>query len=158
MDVPGHSTGLIAALPGQYYHFTARRSVAKCDPEKLILSDTLRTEPFQLSDLLYVVDVFGFPSAPKLGIANFANATVIKRLQKLLDEIGEVLPSPFVAIGGDEVSFPAVENLPEVVAAVKERRLMGVGDLYRLFIVEMQAYAVSKNKTLRVWVSCCYVA
>jgi len=105
-----------------------------------------------------VVDVFGFPSTPKLGIANFANATVIKRLQKLLDEIDEVLPSPFVAIGGDEVSFPAVENLPEVVAAVKERGLMGVGDLYRLFIVEMQAYAVSKNKTLRVWVSCCCIA
>jgi hypothetical protein len=115
-----------------------------------------RTVPTQRSSL--VVDVFGFPSAPNLGIANFANATVIKRLQKLLDEIDEVLPSPFVAIGGDEVSFPAVENLPEVVAAVKERGLMGVGDLYRLFIVEMQAYAVSKNKTLRVWVSCCCIA
>ena len=27
----------------------------------------------------------------------------------------------------------------------------GVSDLYRLFIVQMHTYAVSKNKTLRVW-------
>jgi N-acetyl-beta-hexosaminidase len=34
MDVPGHSTGLIAALPGQHSTFITQRSVAKRDPEK----------------------------------------------------------------------------------------------------------------------------
>ena len=97
-------------------------------------------------------EAFGFPSAPTLGIANFANQTVIKRLQTLFDEIDTVLPSPFVAIGGDEVSFPAVSHLPEVLEALRSNGLSGVADLYRLFIVEMRSYAVSKNKTLRVWV------
>ena len=112
MDVPGHSTAMISALP----------------------------------------EVFGFPSAPTLGIANFANQTVISRLQTLFSEIDTVLPSPFVAIGGDEVSFPAVSHLPEVLEALRSNDLSGVADLYRLFIVEMRSYAVSKNKTLRVWV------
>lgn len=98
-------------------------------------------------------ELFGFPSAPTLGIANFANKTVVKRLQTVFDEIDEVLPSPFVAIGGDEVSFPSVENLPEVLNALKQQSLSGVADLYRLFIVEMRSYAITKNKTLRVWVS-----
>ena len=97
--------------------------------------------------------LFGFPSTPTLGIANFANQTVVKRLQTIFDEIDEVLPSPFVAIGGDEVSFPSVENLPQVLDALKEQSLSGVADLYRLFIVEMRSYAASKNKILRVWVS-----
>jgi hexosaminidase len=111
MDVPGHSTAMVDALP----------------------------------------ELFGFPSAPKLGVVNFANATVIARLQTLFDEIDAVFPSPYVAIGGDEVNFPAVEHLPEVVAALKEQNLAGVSDLYRRFIVQMHSYAVSKNKTLRVW-------
>lgn len=98
-------------------------------------------------------ELFGFPSAPTLGIANFANETIVKRLQTIFNEIDDVLPSPFVAIGGDEVSFPSVENLPEVLDALKKHSLSGVSDLYRLFIVEMRNYAVSKNKTLRVWVS-----
>ena len=45
-------------------------------------------------------------------------------------------------IGGDEVSFPAVEHLPEVAAALKTHRLAAVSDLYRLFITTMQSYAV----------------
>ena len=98
-------------------------------------------------------ELFGFPSSPKLGIVNFANLTVAKRLQTIFDEIDDVLPSAFVAIGGDEVSFPSVENLPEVLDALNNQSLSGVSDLYRLFIVEMRSYAVSKNKTLRVWVS-----
>ena len=113
MDVPGHSSAMISALP----------------------------------------DMFGFSSAPTLGIVNFVNQTVIGRLQQLFDEIDEVLPSPFVAVGGDEVAFPSVENLPEVVDAVRRHSLNGASDLYRLFLVEMRSYAISKNKSLRVWVS-----
>lgn len=113
MDVPGHSSAMIAAMP----------------------------------------DFFGFPSAPTLGIVNFANQTVIKQLQTLFGEIDDVLPSPFVAIGGDEVSFPSVEHLPEVVDALRRCGLRAASDLYRLFIVEMHSYAVSKGKTLRVWVN-----
>jgi hypothetical protein len=57
---------------------------------------------------------FGFASAPTLGIVNFVNGSVVSRLQRIYDEIDAVLPSPFVAIGGDEVDFAALEHLPEV--------------------------------------------
>ena len=44
------------------------------------------------------------------------------------------------AMGGDEVSFAALANLPEIIAALKTRNMTDVMDLYRGFIAEMQRY------------------
>ena len=49
------------------------------------------------------------------------------------------------------MNFSELAKLPEIAAALKEKKLPAVSDLYRSFIAEMQAYAVAKNKTLRVW-------
>jgi N-acetyl-beta-hexosaminidase len=111
MDVPGHSTATVTALP----------------------------------------TLFGFASAPTLGIVNFVNDSVILRLQEIFLEIDAVLPSPFFAIGGDEVDFAAVSSLPEVTTALKAKGYNSVVDLYRAFIVTMQTFAASHNKTLHVW-------
>ena len=56
MDVPGHSSAAVKALP----------------------------------------ELFGFPSAPSVGIVNFVDATVVARLQTLFDEIDAVFNSSFV--------------------------------------------------------------
>jgi hypothetical protein len=111
MDVPGHSTAAVKALPG----------------------------------------LFGFPSAPTLGIVNFASDTVIGRLQEILLEIDAVLPSPFFNMGGDEVNFAAVCSLPEVVAAVHANGYTNAMDVYRAFIEKMRVFASAHNKTLHVW-------
>jgi N-acetyl-beta-hexosaminidase len=95
--------------------------------------------------------LFGFPSAPTLGIVNFVNASVVARLQTIFTEIDDVFHSPFVSIGGDEVDFGALQDLPEIKAALKAQQLDSVSDLYRQFIAEMQRFAVARNKTLRVW-------
>ena len=76
---------------------------------------------------------------------------MVARLQTIFDEIDDVFHSPFVAMGGDEVDFAAIQNLPEIAAALKERGLGSAMDLYRQFIAEMRGYAASRNKTLRVW-------
>jgi hexosaminidase len=62
--------------------------------------------------------LFGFSSAPKLGIVNFGDAAVITRLHTLFDEIDEIFPSPFVAIGGDEV-------VSQMTASLKIKRNRG---------------------------------
>ena len=76
--------------------------------------------------------LLGFGSAPHLGVVNFANDTIIGRLQQIFDEIDDVLPSPFVAIGGDEVDFAALSKLPEIVDALKTFQLPSASDLYLL--------------------------
>ena len=76
---------------------------------------------------------------------------MVARLKTLFDEIDAVFRSPFLAMGGDEVSFDQLADLPEITAALKATNMTGVMDLYREFIAEMQRYAVAKNKTLRVW-------
>jgi hexosaminidase len=62
--------------------------------------------------------LFGFSSAPKLGIVNFGDAAVITRLHTLFDEIDEIFPSPCVAIGGDEV-------VSQMTASLKIKRNRG---------------------------------
>ena len=57
-------------------------------------------------------DNFGFPSFPKTPIVNFVNATVIANLQSIFDEIQAALPSPYIAIGGDEVLTSLVHREP----------------------------------------------
>ena len=76
--------------------------------------------------------LLGFGSAPHLGVVNFANDTIIGRLQQIFDEIDDVLPSPFVAIGGDEVDFAALSKLPEIADALKTFQLPSASDLYLL--------------------------
>ena len=85
VDVPGHSSGLVSALP----------------------------------------HVFGWPSqgTHQPGIINMVNASTIKALITIFDEISAVFPSAFVHCGGDEVNFAALDRLPEAQAAVKVRRL-----------------------------------
>lgn len=95
--------------------------------------------------------LFAFPSSPQLDIINFVNESVIVRLQEIFLEIDAVLPSPYFAIGGDEVDFAAVEGLPEVVAAAKVNGYIGAMDLYRAFIEEMRTFATKHNKTLLAW-------
>eukprot|EP00935_MAST-01C_sp_MAST-1C-sp1_P001202 g1202.t1 len=94
---------------------------------------------------------FGFKSAPQLGIIDFTNASVILAVQTIFDEISAVFPSEYVHMGGDEVDFGALTNLPEIAAALKRENVAEVADLYRIFIGKMDAYAKSRNKTLHVW-------
>ena len=97
-------------------------------------------------------DVFGFPSKPTVGIINFVNASVVKAVQTIFDEIAAVFPStPYVHMGGDEVNFGEINSLPEIAAALKRANVSTVTDLYRLFIGEMDVYAKLKEKTLQVW-------
>ena len=113
MDVPGHSSGLVDALPS----------------------------------------VFGFRSlgAKQVGICDFGSDAVIAAIQTIFDEIAAVFPSSFVHCGGDEVSLPRVEGLPEVQAAIQRLGLNSTTDLYRRFISRMDAYAALNNRTLIVW-------
>ena len=50
--------------------------------------------------------IFGFPSIgeKQVGIVDFTNTSVVSALQTIFDEISEVFPSPYVHMGGDEVS------------------------------------------------------
>ena len=84
---------------------------------------------------------FGFKSAPQLGIIDFTNASVISAVQTIFDEISDVFPSEYVHMGGDEVDFGALTNLPEIAAALKRENVAEVADLYRIFIGKMDAYA-----------------
>ena len=95
--------------------------------------------------------LFGFPSSPTLGIINFVDPTVITRLQTIFNEISQVLPSPYLALGTDEVDFEALGKVPEVIAAIKAQSLKTPTDLYRKFINQMNQYALSRGMTLHVW-------
>jgi hypothetical protein len=98
--------------------------------------------------------VFGFGSIgiqAQVGIVDFTNKSVVHALQTIFSEINAVFPSPYVHMGGDEVSFGKIAKLPEIAAALKRENLSEPTDLYRLFIDNMQRYAKAQGKILQVW-------
>lgn len=76
---------------------------------------------------------------------------MLAALQTIFDEICDVFPGSYVHIGGDEVSFPAIDAIPEAQAEIKRLGLNSSYDLYRRFITQMQDYAKGKGRELMVW-------
>jgi N-acetyl-beta-hexosaminidase len=93
--------------------------------------------------------VFAFPSKA-VGVIDFTNASVVKAIQTIFDEILAVFPSRYVHMGGDEVNFGEVNGLPEIAAALKRENVTSSADLYRIFIGQMDTYAKANGKTLQV--------
>ena len=95
--------------------------------------------------------VFGFPSKPTTDVCDFTSDATVAALQAIFDEIADVFPSDIIHMGGDEVNFNEIKNLPEIAAALKRENVSAVVDLYRIFIRKMHSYAESRNRTLHVW-------
>ena len=101
--------------------------------------------------------VFAFPSKA-VGVVDFTNASVVRALQTIFDEIQAVFPSSYVHMcvymylelfsfcsqedsrclacrGGDEVNFGEINGLPEIAAALKRDKVNTTADLYSKCIV-----------------------
>jgi hexosaminidase len=80
-----------------------------------------------------------------------AEPETIRFLQDVIDEVLEIFPSPFIHIGGDEVSKEAWKFNPRAQARMKELGLRDEDELQSWIVRQMDAYLQSKGRRLIGW-------
>ncbi len=75
----------------------------------------------------------------------------ISFLQKILDEVIPLFPSPYVHIGGDEAPKTRWHTCPRCQKVIKENGLKDEHELQSYFIRQMDVYLTAKGKKLIGW-------
>jgi hexosaminidase len=122
IDVPGHSLALIAAYPE--------------------LSST---------GLQYAVN----PGCKFYGEVDNAlcpgNEKVFEILDKILTEVADLFPGPYIHIGGDEAFKGFWKNCPKCQKRMQEEKLKNVEELQSYFVRRLEKILLSKHKKLIGW-------
>ena len=122
IEMPGHSLALLATYPD-----------LSCGGG-----------PFEIHP--YPYEVYG--SGPVLCAGNERTFTV---LEDVLAEVIETFPSPYIHIGGDEVSKGPWQGCPKCQARMKNEALKNYDELQSYFIKRIERFVRSKNRTLLGW-------
>ena len=69
----------------------------------------------------------------------------------MLAEVIETFPSPYIHIGGDEVSKGPWQGCPKCQARMKNEGLQNYDELQSYFIKRIERFVRSKNRTLLGW-------
>jgi len=72
-------------------------------------------------------------------------------IYKLLDELVELFPSPFIHMGGDECPKDRWQQCPHCNERMRQQQLASYDDLQGYFMNEISAYLKSKGKTMIGW-------
>ena len=122
IEMPGHSLALLATYPD-----------LSCGGG-----------PFEIHP--YPYEVYG-PGA----VLCAGNERTFTVLENVLAEVIETFPSPYIHIGGDEVSKGPWQGCPKCQARMKNEALKNYDELQSYFIKRIERFVRSKNRTLLGW-------
>lgn len=126
VDLPGHSTALLAAMP----QLSCKGGTFEAYPEELPFSQRKRGNENMLC---------------------IGNPESIRFAQEVVDALIQIFPSPYIHLGGDEVPTNIWEKCPKCQAIYKKEGMKEPGEIQDYFTRKMSEYIRSKGKTMVGW-------
>ena len=126
VDLPGHSTALLAALP----QLSCNGGTFEAYPEE---------RPY---------------SKRKRGAENMiciGNPESLKFVEDVVNELTEIFPSQYIHLGGDEVPTHIWEKCPKCQALYKREKMKQPGELQDYFTRKVSEIIRAKGKTMIGW-------
>lgn len=126
VDLPGHSTALLAALP----QLSCNGGTFEAYPEE---------RPY---------------SKRKRGAENMicvGNPESLKFVEDVVNELTEIFPSQYIHLGGDEVPTHTWEKCPKCQALYKREKMTHPGELQDYFTRKVSEIVRAKGKTMIGW-------
>lgn len=126
VDLPGHSTALLAAMP----QLSCKGGSFEAYPEELPFSQRKRGNENMIC---------------------IGNPESIRFAQEVVDALIQIFPSPYIHLGGDEVPTNIWEKCPKCQALYKQEGMKEPGEIQDYFTRKMSEYIRSKGKTMVGW-------
>lgn len=126
VDLPGHSTALLAAMP----QLSCKGGSFEAYPEELPINQRKRGNENMLC---------------------IGNPESIRFAQEVVDALIQIFPSPYIHLGGDEVPTAIWEKCPKCQALYKKEGMKEPGEIQDYFTRKMSEYIRSKGKTMVGW-------
>lgn len=126
VDLPGHSTALLAAMP----QLSCKGGTFEAYPEELPINQRKRGNENMLC---------------------IGNPESIRFAQEVVDALIQIFPSPYIHLGGDEVPTAIWEKCPKCQALYKKEGMKEPGEIQDYFTRKMSEYIRSKGKTMVGW-------
>ncbi len=126
VDLPGHSTALLAAMP----QLSCKGGSFEAYPEELPFSQRKRGNENMIC---------------------IGNPESIRFAQEVVDALIQIFPSPYIHLGGDEVPTNIWEKCPKCQALYKKEGMKEPGEIQDYFTRKMSEYIRSKGKTMVGW-------
>ena len=126
VDLPGHSTALLAAMP----QLSCKGGTFEAYPEELPINQRKRGNENMLC---------------------IGNPESIRFAQEVVDALIQIFPSPYIHLGGDEVPTDIWEKCPKCQALYKKEGMKEPGEIQDYFTRKMSEYIRSKGKTMVGW-------
>lgn len=126
VDLPGHSTALLAAMP----QLSCKGGTFEAYPEELPFSQRKRGNENMIC---------------------IGNPESIRFAQEVVDALIQIFPSPYIHLGGDEVPTAIWEKCPKCQALYKKEGMKEPGEIQDYFTRKMSEYIRSKGKTMVGW-------
>lgn len=126
VDLPGHSTALLAAMP----QLSCKGGSFEAYPEELPINQRKRGNENMIC---------------------IGNPESIRFAQEVVDALIQIFPSPYIHLGGDEVPTNIWEKCPKCQALYKKEGMKEPGEIQDYFTRKMSEYIRSKGKTMVGW-------
>lgn len=126
VDLPGHATALLAAMP----QLSCKGGTFEAYPEELPLNQRKRGNENMLC---------------------IGNPESIRFAQEVVDALIQIFPSKYIHLGGDEVPTAIWEKCPKCQALYKKEGMKEPGELQDYFTRKMSEYIRSKGKIMVGW-------
>ncbi len=88
---------------------------------------------------------------PNVDVFCAGNEQTFEFLQRVIDEVAELFPGPYIHIGGDEAKKTNWQACPKCQARIKAEGLKDEHELQSYFIKRIEKYINSKGKRLIGW-------
>lgn len=126
VDLPGHSLALLAALP----ELSCRGGKFEATPEERDWSDRKRAGENMIC---------------------IGNPKSLTFAEEVVDALIEIFPSPYIHLGGDEVSTNIWETCPKCMALYRQMGMKSMGEIQDYFTRKLSELVRSKGKTMIGW-------
>ncbi len=122
LDVPGHTTAILAAYPA-----------LSCDGRETAVSTSYGIKDFS-SHILCA-----------------GNQAVFDFLEALIDELLELFPAPYFHLGGDEAGKREWKKCPRCQAVIQEEKLSGERALQGHMLERLRQHLASRGRDAIIW-------
>ena len=126
VDLPGHSLALLAGMP----ELSCRGGLFETYPEEMPSEQRKRTNETMVC---------------------VGNPQVYTFVADLVDALAEIFPSPFIHLGGDEVSTAIWETCPKCQALYQKEGMTDYHQLQDYFTRQVRELVHAKGKTMMGW-------
>lgn len=126
VDLPGHSTALLAAMP----HLSCNGGTFEAYPEEMPYKDRKR----------------GAENMICIG-----NQESYAFVEDIVNALVEIFPSKYIHLGGDEVPTNIWQKCPKCMALYKKEKMTSPGEMQDYFTNKVREIINSKGKTMVGW-------